>query len=112
MAFIFDKLELGHRGRSGSIVSVNSRITPNPRAQATGGQIAELPNSPPRHESPFPIDLNSSEATFSPEDVIELSCGSQVVDPRITLATLKHYYGSGGDMLLYYKLKEGVKIST
>lgn len=70
---------------------------------------AELPNSPPKHDSPFPID--GVNDTFAPEDVIELSCGSSPVDPKITLATLKHYYGSGGDMLLYYKLKEGVKVS-
>lgn len=107
MAFIFDKLELGHRGRSGSIVSINSRITPTPR---TGNNApAELPNSPPRHESPFLAD--GAAESFAPEDVIELMCGMQVVDPKITLATLKHYYGSGGDMLLHYKLKEGVKVS-
>lgn len=111
MAFIFDKLELGHRGRSGSVVSINSRITPNPRAAAAAaGAPAELPGSPPtttkNHDSPFPTD-----ETFSPEDVIELVCGMQPVDPKITLATLKQYYGAGGDMLLHYKLKDGVKVS-
>ena len=113
MAFIFDKLELGQRGRSGSIVSINSRITPQPRALSGSESTqapAELPNSPPKHDSPFPIDSLGGD-TFAPEDVIELTCGMAPVDPKITLATLKHYYGSGGDMLLHYKLKEGVKVS-
>jgi WD repeat-containing protein 48 len=109
MAFIFDKLELGARGRSGSVVSINSRITPQPRGQATSALTqsqpsAMLPSSPPA-DSPF-----SSDESFAPEDVIELVCSMQTVDPKITLATLKHYYGSGGDMLLHYKLKDGVKI--
>lgn len=74
--------------------------------------MTELPNSPPKHQhdSPFPIDSLGGDS-FSPEDVIELYCGMSVVDPKITLATLKHYYGSGGDMLLHYKLKEGVMVS-
>lgn len=109
MAFIFDKLDLGARGRSGSVVSINSRITPQPRGQATSALTqsqppAMLASSPPT-DSPF-----SSDETFAPEDVIELVCAMQTVDPKITLATLKHYYGSGGDMLLHYKLKDGVKI--
>jgi WD repeat-containing protein 48 len=43
-----------------------------------------------------------------PEDALELVCGDTVVDPRITLATLKQYYGSGGDMLLHYRPRKGV----
>lgn len=112
MAFIYDKLELGHRGRSGSVVSINSRITPQGQGQ---GQVqppnqitAQLGISPPS-ESPFRMDIGQ-ESEFNPEDVIELSCAMQSVDPKITLATLKHYYGSGGDMLLHYKLKEGVMV--
>jgi WD repeat-containing protein 48 len=111
MAFIFDKLELGARGRSGSIVSINSRITPQPRGQATSALTNSQPTqsmlgSSPPTDSPFPSEGES----FNPEDVIELVCNMQTVDPKITLATLKHYYGSGGDMLLHYKLKEGVMV--
>ena len=46
-----------------------------------------------------------------PEDVIELLCGHTVVDPKITLATLKQYYGTGGDMLLHYRLRQGVTVA-
>jgi WD repeat-containing protein 48 len=109
MAFIFDKLELGARGRSGSIVSINSRITPQPQGQITSALTQSQPatlGSSPLAESPFPAEGES----LAPEDVIELVCAMQTVDPKITLATLKHYYGSGGDMLLHYKLKEGVTI--
>jgi WD repeat-containing protein 48 len=109
MAFIFDKLELGARGRSGSVVSINSRITPQPRGQVTSALTQSQPptfSTSPLAESPFPAEGES----FAPEDVIELVCSMQTVDPKITLATLKHYYGSGGDMLLHYKLKDGVTI--
>jgi WD repeat-containing protein 48 len=114
MAFIYDKLELGNRGRSGSIVSINSRITPQapnqPTSTLTQSQPAQLGMSPPS-DSPFGSGSGAgANGDFNPEDVIELTCAMQSVDPKITLATLKHYYGSGGDMLLHYKLKEGVRV--
>jgi WD repeat-containing protein 48 len=50
--------------------------------------------------------LHLGGETDQPEDLIELVCGDTVVDPLITLATLKQYYGSGGDMLLLYRPKK------
>lgn len=104
LAFIFDKLELAPgRARQGSIVSIQSRIAAIPRKVSgqSGAGGASLPGGKPA----------SIAAEHDPEDVLELLCGDAVVDPKITLATLKHYYGSGGDMLLHYRLKEGVSLS-
>lgn len=105
-AFIYDKLELGPaRARTGSVVSQHSRITtqrrasnaplqtPQSQAQAGGNSL-----------SPIDVDL-------APEEVIELLCGDTMVDPKITLATLKQYYGAGGDMLLHYRVRQDVTIS-
>jgi len=89
MLFIYEKLELGppSRSRQGSM-STTARITAlgQRRASNQAGVISE--------EGP------------NPEDVIELVIGETVVDPKITLATLKQYYGSGGDMLLNYRMKK------
>ncbi|OCF44317.1 hypothetical protein I317_01762 [Kwoniella heveanensis CBS 569] len=52
----------------------------------------------------------SGDYEGSPDELIELVCGQTVVDPNITLATLKAYYGSGPDMLLHYRLKKGVQL--
>lgn len=115
MAFIFDKLDLGPaRARTGSIASAHSRIT----ALAT----KKLGNSLSSHtasSSNTAINNQQSITEHSPyansesaaEDTIELICGKHVVDPKMTLATLKQYYGSGGDMLLYYRPRKGVTLA-
>ncbi|WWC71103.1 uncharacterized protein I206_105056 [Kwoniella pini CBS 10737] len=46
------------------------------------------------------------ENLLQPEEIIELICGNEIVNPKITLATLKAYYGSGPDMLLHYRIKK------
>ncbi len=104
-AFIYDKLELGpSRARTGSVVSQNSRITNlNLRRSVSGQAQTTTPQS-------SQIVLNT-DSDMASEDVIELLCGDSVVDPKITLATLKQYYGAGGDMLLHYRLKQDVTIA-
>jgi WD repeat-containing protein 48 len=89
MLFIYEKLELGppSRTRQGSM-STTARIS------ALGQR---RPSGQPQAADPEPAN---------PEEMIELVIGETVVDPRITLATLKQYYGSGGDMLLNYRLKK------
>ncbi|WWD05216.1 hypothetical protein V865_003289 [Kwoniella europaea PYCC6329] len=52
---------------------------------------------------------SNEDSLPQPEEIIELICGNEVVNPNITLATLKAYYGSGPDMLLYYRLKKGIQ---
>jgi len=104
-AFIYDKLELGpSRARTGSVVSQHSRITNlNLRRSVSGQAQTTTPQS-------SQIVLNT-DSDMASEDVIELLCGDSVVDPKITLATLKQYYGAGGDMLLHYRLKQDVTIA-
>lgn len=117
MAFIYDKLELGTaRGRTGSIVSINSRITALPRKSSTSASSGAVPipganqaQQGQGHRGSISAG-NSGADEYHPEDTIELVCGDTVVDPLITLATLKQYYGSGGDMLLLYRPKKGVVV--
>ncbi len=90
--------------RTGSVVSQNSRITNlNLRRSVSGQAQTTTPQS-------SQIVLNT-DSDMASEDVIELLCGDSVVDPKITLATLKQYYGAGGDMLLHYRLKQDVTIA-
>lgn len=109
MSFIFDKLELGHaRARAGSMSSAHTRIT------SLASRIASHP--PPAAPGQAVITEHSPGhggvgSEGSPEDTIELLCGSHVVDPKMTLATLKQYYGSGGDMLLHYRPRKGVQLA-
>lgn len=102
-AFIFDKLELGPtRGRAGSVISINSPITnTGTRRPSTQPQVGGAPQS----------NQPGNAVEIIPEEVIELVCGDTVVDPKITLATLKQYYGAGGDMLLHYRLKKDVTLA-
>lgn len=100
MAFIFDKLELGSSKSHGlsahRIAALASRKLSGATAQPATPQQQSLTEHTPNttHEA-------------SAEEFIELICGDHVVDPKMTLATLKQYYGSGGDMLLYYRPKKG-----
>lgn len=110
MAFIYEKLELGQRARTGSL------------AQSKLGALAARKFSSGHDQSNNPFGGQSGRGgaatiddqrrgsiveDFSPEDALELVCGDHVVDPRMTLATLKQYYGAGGDMQLYYRPKQG-----
>jgi WD repeat-containing protein 48 len=116
MAFIFDKLELGHaRARASSIHSAHSRISAlanlkisNPLSSHGHSHSPPLAGQPTLTEH-SPGHHVGSEG--SAEDTIELVCGDHVVDPKMTLATLKQYYGSGGDMLLFYRPKKGVALA-
>lgn len=114
MGFIYEKLELGtQRGRSSSIISLHSRITPNPRKTSNALPIPGAGTGSARGSisaaiaSTAPGPAAADEELVYPEDAIELLCGDLVVDPKITLATLKQYYGVGGDMMLHYRLKKG-----
>lgn len=109
MAFVFEKLDLGStRARSSSIVSLHSRITNNPiRKSSTTLPVPIIQPGVGRRGSA--ADDDDSEMVH-PEDALELLCGDVVVDPKITLATLKQYYGSGGDMLLHYRPRKGVVV--
>jgi WD repeat-containing protein 48 len=104
MAFIFEKLELGST-RQSSIISLHSRTTAPGRK---GSGISGLGLST-RGASGADVAATEDEVVY-PEDALELVCGDIVVDPRITLATLKQYYGSGGDMLLHYRPRKGVVV--
>ena len=102
MSFIYDKLELSSR-KSGSLASAQSRIS------SLANRLASNPPPVPGQASiteHTPAQANES----SPEDAIELLCGDHVVDPKMTLATLKQYYGSGGDMLLLYRPRKGSQL--
>ncbi|EIW67604.1 hypothetical protein TREMEDRAFT_64196 [Tremella mesenterica DSM 1558] len=100
LSFIYDKLEIGSRDRSSSIVSLNSRIIPQPRKSSiTSLPPFSNPTTRTNHDEEF------SSTGVGPEDILELLCGDEKVDPKMTLATLKHYYGQGGDMVLHYRLK-------
>lgn len=108
MAFIFDKLNLApavQRARQESIGGGGAGSPP-------GVGLKGLPaGSPPlRNTRADSLGLTPGIDEHTPEQVIELLCGTEVVDPRITLATLKQYYGTGGDMLLHYRLREGVQL--
>jgi WD repeat-containing protein 48 len=116
LAFIFDKLDLGaaaaaHRGRQSSVASINSRITALPFGNKSGTSAMAIPGGG-RGAAGAAAGQNQSVhlggETDQPEDLIELVCGDTVVDPLITLAALKQYYGSGGDMLLLYRPKKHV----
>lgn len=113
MAFIFEKLDLGNsRARAGSIISIHSRITTNPRktSNTLPIPIAGLGVSGRRPSATDSAITNEESELVYPEDALELLCGDRVVDPRITLATLKQYYGGGGDMLLHYRPRQGVTV--
>jgi WD repeat-containing protein 48 len=95
MLFIYEKLELGPPSRNRqSSMSTTARIT------ALGQRRTSVQTSASNATTPTVDD------TQSPEDVVELVLGDMVVDPKITLATLKQYYGTGGDMLLHYRPKK------
>lgn len=50
-----------------------------------------------------PSDPEDS-TTMKPEEYIELLCHDQVIDPNMTLATLRvHVWRTGGDVLLFYR---------
>ncbi|WWC62960.1 uncharacterized protein I303_105558 [Kwoniella dejecticola CBS 10117] len=79
-AFIVDKLDLYNPGK----FKLPSALTKHTRRSST----------------------TNDETLPQPEEIIELICGHEVVNPKITLATLKAYYGSGPDMLLHYRIKK------
>jgi WD repeat-containing protein 48 len=112
MAFVFEKLDLGStRARSSSIVSLHSRITNNPiRKSSTTLPVPIIQPGSARRGFVAGDSTNEDVEIVHPEDALELLCGDVVVDPRITLATLKQYYGSGGDMLLHYRPRKGVVV--
>lgn len=110
MSFIFDKLELGPaRARAGSIASAHSRITALTSKLANSNAAPTPPTQASLTEHSPGVFGQASEGTA--EDTIELLCGDHIVDPKMTLATLKQYYGSGGDMLLMYRPKQGVQLA-
>ncbi|ORX37083.1 hypothetical protein BD324DRAFT_624711 [Kockovaella imperatae] len=88
MAFIYDKLDLGAQRRA-SLSSVTGKLAGLSVKRGSVGDAGD--------------QVKPDEAL--PEDILELLCGTHVVDPKMTLATLKQYYGSGGDMLLHYRFK-------
>ncbi|KAK4684516.1 WD repeat-containing protein 48, partial [Tremellales sp. Uapishka_1] len=88
MGFIVDRLELD---------PVKNGIE-RPRANSTASQIRRSSIVSSNGRGPV-------EDGTPPDEIVELICGDAVVSPTITLATLKHYYGSGGDMTLLYRLK-------
>ncbi|WWD18801.1 hypothetical protein CI109_103256 [Kwoniella shandongensis] len=113
-AFIAAKLNLfPERGRSGSVISTHSKITPilssvrGSISHSAGGGGATLGSGGMMPNRP---SLGDGEGDIPPEEYLELLCGQSVVDPKITLATLKAYYGSGPDMVLHYRMKKGVSL--
>ncbi|WWC88328.1 uncharacterized protein L201_003237 [Kwoniella dendrophila CBS 6074] len=128
-AFIVDKLKINLNNPSistnlpnQSLVSVPGSINSNSNSRnSISGQSQTQTQSPRRSlnttmtNSSFGATTttnttssngNNGGEAIKPEDVIELTCGNELVNPNITLATLKAYYGSGPDTLLYYRLKK------
>jgi WD repeat-containing protein 48 len=65
------------------------------RAKKIIGYVSERIEDPPDPEDP---------TAMKPEEYIELLCHDQVIDPNMTLATLRvHVWRTGGDVLLYYR---------
>ncbi|WVR06650.1 hypothetical protein IAU60_003682 [Kwoniella sp. DSM 27419] len=81
-AFIADKLDLV------------------PQARARAGSLPHIRR----------LSAHNIEFDGQPEEMVELLCNNNLVNPNITLATLKAYYGSGPDMLLHYRLKQGLQV--
>ncbi|KAK8858907.1 hypothetical protein IAR55_003138 [Kwoniella newhampshirensis] len=113
-AFIVAKLNLvPERGRSGSVISMHSKISPlSPRRGSTTntGPSSGGLGLAQTGTGAASISSQGGDGEIPPEDYLELLCGPTVVDPKITLATLKAYYGSGPDMVLHYRLKKGVSV--
>ena len=97
IAFIYDKLDLGSARRAGLAAAAG-------RLSALTKQRSPVPGQATIVESSEPLKPDDSSTT--PEETLELLCGNHVVDPTMTLATLKQYYGSGGDMLLHYRYRQ------
>ena len=100
VAFIYDKLDLGSQRRAG-LAAAGARLSAL-AAKRSGAPAA--PSQATIVESSEP--LKPDDSSTLPEETLELLCGNHVVDPTMTLATLKQYYGSGGDMLLHYRYKQ------
>ena len=92
------------------MASINSRITALPFGNKSSGTGAmAIPGGGRGGQGQAAQNqVHLGGETDQPEDLIELVCGDTVVDPLITLAALKQYYGTGGDMLLLYRPKKHV----
>lgn len=85
-----------------SIASIdnNARLNANRmlRTKKILGYISE------RIEAPSDPDNAKAGDELKPEKYMELICNDQVVDPNMTLATLRtHVWRTGGDIILYYR---------
>ncbi|WRT68109.1 uncharacterized protein IL334_005084 [Kwoniella shivajii] len=113
-AFIVDKLELNANSLQSSMSNSSLNLSlkkPNSLLSAQSRVSASLQGR--RSSTTTSTDDSSSQQQqqlqVPPEEIIELLCGNTLVNPKITLATLKAYYGSGPDMVLHYRFKKGVQ---
>ena len=69
-------------------------------------RIEAPPPAPPPGAEPetFEKPPEDPATVMKPEEYLELYCQGHLVDPNMTLATLRvHVWRTGGDVVLYYK---------
>lgn len=99
VSFILQPQPDAEHGQLPSIASPdgNARLNANRmlRAKKIIGYISERIEDPPNPEDTM---------AMKPEEYIEILCHDQVINPNMTLATLRvHVWRTGGDVLLYYR---------
>ncbi|KAF3035722.1 hypothetical protein E8E11_001236 [Didymella keratinophila] len=82
----------------------NNRLNANRmlRARKILGYVAERIEPPPTKEEQ---EKTEAEGTaLRPYEYLELYCNGQLIDPRMTLASMRaHVWRGGGDVILHYK---------
>ena len=103
VSFILQPQPNAEHGTLPSIASPdgNARLNANRmlRVKKIIGYISER-----IEDAPNPEAVPGSAEAMKPEEYIEIVCHDQVIDPNMTLATLRvHTWRTGGDVLLYYR---------
>ena len=58
------------------------------------------------------LNLDTSP-DVAPDRLVEISCNGEVLDPKMSLATVKEFvWKRGDDVQLQYRLREGVKMKA
>ncbi|KAH6615172.1 hypothetical protein C7974DRAFT_466206 [Boeremia exigua] len=79
----------------------NNRLNANRmlRARKILGYVAERIEPAPTKE-----DQEDADAALKPHEYLELYCNGQLIDPKMTLASMRaHVWRGGGDVVLHYK---------
>ncbi|KAF1930908.1 WD40 repeat-like protein [Didymella exigua CBS 183.55] len=82
----------------------NNRLNANRmlRARKILGYVAERIEPPPTKEEQEQAEADGTD--LRPHEYLELYCNGQLIDPRMTLASMRaHVWRGGGDVVLHYK---------